>query len=485
MDTTTKEVSNLSTKKISDAVELYTDTIDVGNQYNRNKTYQAANYSTQTDVLTALNQSDADPYKLIDLSSKLYATDASYKKIIDYYATIYDINYYVVPRKINSKKEDKLDVIYPLMIEIADGLSLDTKIPNLLINLFKKGGVYFIIYFSKESNSVNTLILPNKFTKRVGETELGTDVIKLDVSYFDNLGLTPEQIKATLETFPDIITKAYKNYKKGEDKWQLLDSRYASCVLLNEKSIPTLLNAYGAILNYQSYCKNEVDRNTQELSTIIEHHIPTFQDKLLLEMPEMTLLHKKLANIVKSTKNSRLVTTIGDIKVHPLLTSTEVNNETLLKAYKSIFDTVGLNESLFTGDSQFSLNASKANDQAIVWYYIEKFVNFYNFAINNLMDFKGYQLEITVLPIPHDGAKEAIASYRENAKVGVGILPFIVASGIKQKNIDSLLALEEKLQLSNRLKPLMSSNTTSGAVEQSNNDVQSSTGDSKNGQNNN
>src|SRR5574344_1384641 len=173
MDTTTKEVSNLSTKKISDAVELYTDTIDVGNQYNRNKTYQAANYSTQTDVLTALNQSDADPYKLIDLSSKLYATDASYKKIIDYYATIYDINYYVVPRKINSKKEDKLDVIYPLMIEIADGLSLDTKIPNLLINLFKKGGVYFIIYFSKESNSVNTLILPNKFTKRVGETEIG------------------------------------------------------------------------------------------------------------------------------------------------------------------------------------------------------------------------------------------------------------------------------------------------------------------------
>ena len=52
---------------------------------------------------------------------------------------------------------------------------------------------------------------------------------------------------------------------------------------------------------------------------------------------------------------------------------------------------------------------------------------------------------------------------RENAKVGIGITQFIVASGIKQKNIESYLDMESNLDLVNKIKPLLSSNTTTAA----------------------
>lgn len=54
-------------------------------------------------------------------------------------------------------------------------------------------------------------------------------------------------------------------------------------------------------------------------------------------------------------------------------------------------------------------------------------------------------------------------SYRQNAEYGIGILDAIVASGIKQSEIQDTLELEEYLELNKRLKPLQSSHTTSSS----------------------
>lgn len=93
-------------------------------------------------------------------------------------------------------------------------------------------------------------------------------------------------------------------------------------------------------------------------------------------------------------------------------------------------------------------------------------MNFINLAINNLMKpIRGYQVEITMLRISHDTYNEDLRSYRDNASLGVGITSFIVASGIKQKNIESYLEMEENLDYVSRLKPLQSSHTTANTTE--------------------
>lgn len=333
----------------------------------------------------------------------------------------------------------------------------------MLTQLYTEGGVFFTCFLDEETNVLDTLMLPAEYCRRIGESLYGTDVIQFNFAYFDTFG-TEEQIAEVLASFPKEFSTLYKKYKNGSvDKWQRLDPRLSSCVLMNSKAIPTMLYAYMNILNYQQYTSNEISKSTAALQTIVVHHIPTYQDKLLLESTEMNALHKKLSKIVRSTPNTRLVTTIGEVSVQQLLSdSATVADNTLENAYKSIFDADGLNNGIFYGDNQYSIAASLSIDRGIVWKHIEKLMNFYNLAINNCeIDLKGYQVEITMIPISRDATATDIALLRENAKVGVGVLPFMIASGIKQKNVDSYLDMEANLDLPNRLMPLRSSNTMS------------------------
>lgn len=317
--------------------------------------------------------------------------------------------------------------------------------------------------YSEETKTVDTIVLPSEYASRIGETEFGTDVIQFDMSYFDTLGLTVDELNDLLSGFPAEFTQFYVQYK-GDAKnhrYAALNPAYSSCVLLNSKGIPTLLYSLIGIRNYENYAQNELDKSTQALQTIVEHHIPTYQDKLILEVPEMNLLHKKLSKITKSAKNTRLVTTIGDVHVHQLLEDAgNVADNTLENAYKSIYDAAGVNNGLFYGDNEYAVEASLSIDRGLVWHLIEKLANFYNVALNNLgIDFKGYQVELTMVAVSRDKAPTDIERYRESAKLGVGIMPFLIASGIRQKNIDSHLDMEANLGLVERLVPLRSSNT--------------------------
>ena len=456
---------------VDDSTEVFTDTIDVKNKVGGAAGYGANTntFATQADIIAQLQKSDSASGRkqLVKASRLLYAINPTYFKIINYYAPSFLPRYYITPRYMPMRMSKKLEgdqwfEVYSSMIEYADGLNLDVKMIDLLRTIFIEGGVYFTTFFSEESQCVDTIILPSEYASRVGETELGTDVIQFDFSYFDALGLNEEEMDDLLKGFPLEFSELYRAYKADSTKrLGILNPAHSSCVLLNSKAIPTLFYAAVGIKNYEGYTQNELDKSTQALQTIVEHHIPTYQDKLLLESPEMNLLHKKLSTITRSGKNTRLVTTIGDVKVHQLLEDAgNVADNTLENAYKSIYDAAGVNNGLFYGDNQYSVESSLSIDRGLVWSLIEKLANFYNVALNSLgIDFKGYQIELTMIPISRDKASTDIERYRESAKLGVGVLPFMIASGIKQKNVDSYLDMETNLGLVERLVPLRSSNT--------------------------
>lgn len=457
------------TTMVDDKTELFTDTIDVKNKASAANGYGAtfSTLNTQAEIINLLQIGDkvASRERLVKASRMLFAINPIYSKIINYFATMYQPRYYVTPRYLGKQTKlegDAWKQVYDIMVEYVDGLNLDVKLVDLLTTLFVEGGVYFTTFFSEVTKTLDTIILPGEYAQRIGETEFGTGVIQFNMSYFDSLGLSEEELVSVLSGFPIEFAEGYAAYKNDPKKrWVPLNPANSTCVLLNVKAIPTFFYAFIGIRNYEGYAQNELDRSTQALQTIVEHHIPTYQDKLLLETPEMNLLHKKLSSITRSAKNTRLVTTIGDVHVHQLLDSNNtVADKTLENAYKSIYDTAGLNNGLFYGTNQYSVEASMSIDRGYVWQLIEKLMNFYNVALNNLgIDFKGYQAELTMIPISRDKTQADIDRYRENAKVGVGILPFMIASGIKQKDIDSHLDMEANLNLVMRLVPLRSSNT--------------------------
>ena len=85
-------------------------------------------------------------------------------------------------------------------------------------------------------------------------------------------------------------------------------------------------------------------------------------------------------------------------------------------------------------------------------------LSFYSIAINNWFDFKTLQANIDILPISFYNYNDDIEVFRENATLGVGKLDYIIASGIKQRDIVDQLDLESFLKLDS-IKPMQTSYT--------------------------
>ena len=56
----------------------------------------------------------------------------------------------------------------------------------------------------------------------------------------------------------------------------------------------------------KKYSENEIERNSDQLERILVHKIPTYQDNLIMEIPEMNALHRKLSGIVKSASKNKI-----------------------------------------------------------------------------------------------------------------------------------------------------------------------------------
>ena len=166
-----------------------------------------------------------------------------------------------------------------------------------------------------------------------------------------------------------------------------------------------------------------------------------------------------MSKIINKSDKVRLITTFGETSLLHLQETGRVQDNVLEKSSKSVYQGNGLNTEIFFGNNQESLRLSVLKDTANVWQYVEQLINFYNLAINNLYNFKNYQVELAMLPMTHYSAEKDLEKYRKNAEFGVGKLELIVASGTKQKHIDSKAQLEEFLNLENILKPLKSAHT--------------------------
>lgn len=69
-----------------------------------------------------------------------------------------------------------------------------------------------------------------------------------------------------------------------------------------------------------------------------------------------------------------------------------------------------------------------------------------------------YEADIDILPISPYTYSDDIESFKANASLGVGKLDYIIASGIKQRNIADQLYLEDFLKLGS-IKPMQTSYT--------------------------
>lgn len=436
----------------------------IGNKYNED----------YLDRLFKAVGSDALDRDLLNrITNYAYATDPNFSSIIDYFANMYLYRYYYVPVKMRKNAEENdYPEVYNLMSEVIDGMSIETIFPMILTKLFTEGAVYLYTVRNRPSKTVSTLILNSEYCRPVMKSQYGTGIFQFSLKYFDDLVLYGEEIQGVLELFPEELVKAYEAYKDPTTKpnrsyeWITLDGRYSTYINANEYSFPTLTSVIKSLFDYEQYRKNEVERSNAQLDTIMTHKIPSYENRLLFELPEVKSLHKSMSKILGQNKRTRLITTFGDVQLHPVQEQGKISNEAVKMGHEAIFRASGLNSNAFNGTIKESLDISLKKDQSTIWKYVQQLVNFYNLTINHLYSFRGYQIELTMLPITHYNAMEMMEIHRRNAEYGIGRLEAVVASGTKQKHISYKSKLEEYLELSTILKPLASSHTQSGNTEE-------------------
>lgn len=454
--------------RIKKIQKMYADEQSVKRDQNRSTSYSASDPKSAADLRDMLDKGIVNHDNLVELSRKLYSINPIYSSIISYLSNMFNWRYKVLPHKVYSKskaklkktiKEDDFQIIYNTMLEAVDGLSIETKFPMLLTLLYITGSVYITTIKDEESMTVDSILLPEKYCKKVAETQYGTAIIDFDFSYFDSLGLSAKDLNEFFKQFPKEFKQDYNRYKKDVNlRWQTLDPHFSSGVLLNNDAIPTLLYLYGGILDYEKYQDNELERNENTLKYIVAHKMPIYQDQMVFEMDEVEAIHKSIAKVVNTNTKARLITTFGDIHIEKVADSDTAENQVLSKAFKAIFNDAGFNAGMFTSDSVTALKMSLVRDKGMVWYYVQQFCSFYSIAINNWFDFKLYEADIDILPISPYTYNDDIKIYKDNATLGVGKLDYLIASGIKQKNIKDQLDLEAFLKL-DEITPMQTSYT--------------------------
>jgi hypothetical protein len=127
------------------------------------------------------------------------------------------------------------------------------------------------------------------------------------------------------------------------------------------------------------------------------------------------------------------------------------------------WDEAGTSHLLFNATGNVALKFSQIKDSAIVFKLLESYSTFLNKRLKRLWNMKQVDYHFKFLDITLYNQGEMIDFYRNQATLGYSKLLLLIAQGINQAEIPSLLDLElHQLKIGDLLVPLMTSYTIPG-----------------------
>ncbi len=457
---------------------LYSDDRTILGAVGSRKPYYNAAVAQDRDRLTMeLKANLSEPYRASRVSETLMGINGVYSDIVNYYVNLPIYRYTAVPVQTKAKgtvvDDKKYKAVYDKMISVVDGISIDVIFPKIL----QFGMVYGIVYLyaarDKNSETVETFMLPFEYCRKGFATNFGTETIVFDFRFFDDmrnrihtalgLRITDEEF---LTLFPLELIEGYLKFKEDPlMRYQQLDPHKGAAISFSFNSMPPKIFADYGIIDYESIKTVEIARNASLLDKILVHQIPHTPDgNLIFEVEEAVDIHSAMASAISSVKGLKLLTTFGDTNVIQFQKdSRDSENGIWDQAYKNLFYNVGMNPSIFTSDRKEAIQASLQKDAAFVFKQLDLIVNYYNLVVNNLYNFTPFETRINLLHITHYDEVEKVQMYVSNANFGVGKLEAVVATGIKQREIADKAALEKYLKLDEILVPLQSAYTSTPA----------------------
>lgn len=413
---------------------------------------------------------EGSPEQLRELSRYYYRVSGVYRNAIDLYAGMSKYSVMLTPIFDNNKavpKNQVIDTFYKAH-KFIESLHISVNFSHIMREIFLNG-VYFGIMRESE-NGLTIQDLPVRYSRVMYKDENDLYVVEFNILFFESIH-DKEYLNNLLLNYPIEIRNAFINRKKLKNPWIEIPAEMGGICFTYGDCTPPFAAAIPSIYQLDDAVDREADRDENELYKLLIQKMPIdSKGELVFQMDEVQDIHESVAEMLSDSDTVNVLTTFGDTKLESIQDSTAATQSTsrIQKYTDTAYDQMGVSELFFNCTTASGLDFAVKRIEALINEINAMFSVWIKYQINKRFAKPKYGFDFEILPIDIFNQKEVQEKYFEAAQYGYSKMYAGVAMGIPQLNQINLLTFENDiLGLTERMRPLQSSYTSSGNEEDS------------------
>ena len=418
------------------------------------------------------------------LSRFYYRVNDKYRENIDFLASLPLYDTIVIPIY-QAGKDSKAQILKAVDNACAFIERLD--IPNTFTHITKQWlitGIYNGI-LREDGDKIIIQDLPVEYCRCRYKDFNNLNVLEFNVAYFNTI-LDDYEREQTVKTFPPVIRKAWAEYKNRGLICPWVEVPAAdggvSFSFANDCT-PLLIASIPALRKYDDAIAREEKRDENELYKLLIHRMPVnSKGELVFQLPEAGKLHEAIADMLEDIDTVDVLTTFGEATLENLQdSSASAQSQNRLEKYKNnAWSALGRGEILFNANNSSTLAYELKKDESLMISYLNVYEHWIKFHLNERFSRKNLSFDFKILPTTVFNRADIQKSMLQAAQYGYSKIYAGIAFGLKQRDQLSLINFEnDLLNLTDNMRPLQSSYTTSNSEEKNSSNSKNSSGKSK------
>lgn len=451
------------------AVRVPQSTGSYRNIYGRYRSSVSSEGFDKEEIRAILESGDPDAIR--ELSKYFTRFSGTYARPLQYYATLLNYGYIIVPHYDIDSRPKKMKAAYKKISKYIKALNLSYILPRINLTILQEG-IYYGLLVEIEEDKPAFYKLPARFCRSRFIDDNGLPILELNCQYFDHITDNAAERKNILKLFPKYVSTAY-NGKKNRDAWVEISAQDGGmCFFFTDDQTPPFASATVAAKQLETARDREAIRDEKELQKILIHKLPINKEdgELLFSLEEAAILHSSICDMLSENDTIDVLTTYGEIKLEGVQDTEAAATSSVARLEKylnGVYEDLGTSAAIFNADSSSTALTYAIKKDISLMYTWSKI---YELTINAFLRRKAKNdqlyFSIKFLPTSSIFRKEDVDMYLKTAQYGYPKSTVATIIGLDIVDLAQVTDFENNvLHLENSMVPLQSSYTSSGKEE--------------------
>ena len=415
-----------------------------------------------------------NPDTIRELSKYFNRYSGVYSRPLQYYATLLNYGYLIVPHYDIDSRPKKMKNAYKKIAQYVKEMNLDYVLPQINLVILTEG-IYYGLLLETPEEKPYFYRLPAKYCRSRFLDSNGLPILEIDVNYFDNITNNDIERRQILGLFPKYVQARYNSRNSKFSTWiEIPAADGGLCFFFQEDQTPPFAAVTMAAKDLEDARAREDERNDNELEKILVHKLPINKTdgELLFSLNEAVELHESICNMLAERDNVDVLTTFGDINLESVqdAEAAATSSESRMGQYlNNVYDDFGTSSVIFNADSNATaLTFSIKKDISLMYHWSKQYELAINCALKRKSKNNTLYFSIKILPTSSIFRKEDVDMYLKTAQYGYPRSTVSAVMGLDMVDLAQVTDFENNvLHLEKSMIPLSSSYTQSGNEEKS------------------